>query len=99
MKAGLIGAGVHTLIVLAILLLVIAVSDGTAKWGISMVLMWTIEIWAMPLYALFGWDWTVQGFYLLSLFGGGLLYFLLFYMGTHFVLNSTYGSASKSPGS
>ena len=74
MKAGLIGAGIHTFIVLAVLLKVLSLSDGTAQWGISMGLAWTIEIWAVPLYTHFDWDWEVQSFYLLSLFGGGLLF-------------------------
>ena len=51
-----------------------------------MALMWTLEIWTVPLYLLFDWDWAVRSFYLFSLVGGGLVWFLLTYAGTRFVL-------------
>ena len=85
MKAGLIGAAIHTLIVLAVFLKVLTLSDGTAKWGVSMGLAWTLEIWTVPLYWLFGWDWEVKSFYLLCMLGGGVLYFVITYLGTRFV--------------
>ena len=86
MKAGLIGAGIHTFIVFAVLLKVLTLSDGTAKWGVSMGLLWTLEIWLVPLYTYFGWDWNVRSFYLLCLLGGGLFYFVMTYLGTCIVL-------------
>ena len=85
-KAGLIGAGIHTFIVLAVFLKVLTLSDGTAKWGVSMGLLWTLEIWVAPLYLYFDWDWDVQSFYLLCLLGGGLFYFVMTYLGTRIVL-------------
>jgi hypothetical protein len=97
-KVGLIVAGVHTFIVLAVLLKVLSLSDGTAKWGISMGLAWTIEIWTVPLYTHFDWDWGVQSFYLLCLLGGGVLYFLMAYAGTRFVLRLNDISRNKNAG-
>ena len=85
-RAGLIGAGIHTFIVLAVFLKVLTLSDGTAKWGVSMGLLWTLEIWLAPLYWLFGWNWDVQSFYMLSILGGGLFYFVMTYLGARIVL-------------
>jgi hypothetical protein len=87
------GDRLRTLFILPIL--VIALSDGTAKWGISMILLWSIDIWAVPLYALFGWDWSVPRFYLLSLLDGGFLYFLLRYLSAHLFFKWKYNPSSS----
>jgi hypothetical protein len=94
-KAGFMIAGVHTLIVLVVLLVVLTLSDGTAKWGVSMGLLWTIELWAVPLYSFFGWDWNVKSFYFLCLIGGGLVYFLVAYIGTRVFLSRKHLSRNQ----
>jgi len=57
-------------------------------------LMWTLEIWTVPLYALLDWNWEVQSFYLLSLTGGGFVWFLVTCTGTRFVLKLKHASRS-----
>lgn len=85
-NVGFIIAGIHTLIVFAMLLKVLSLNDGTERWGTSMLLAWTLEIWAIPLYTALGLDWEVTSFYALCFIGGGVIYFLVGYMGTYLVL-------------
>ncbi|MBM2840115.1 MAG: hypothetical protein HW412_643 [Bacteroidetes bacterium] len=86
LKVGFLIAGIHTLIVLAMLLKILSVSDGTERWATSMLLAWTVEIWTVPLYTVLGWHWEVHSFYVLCFLGGGVIYFLMGYMGTRLVL-------------
>ena len=86
LKVGFLIAGIHTLIVLAMLLKILSVSDGTERWGTSMLLAWTVEIWTAPLYTVLGSDWEIRSFYALCFLGGGVIYFLIGYLGTRLVL-------------
>jgi len=86
LKVGFLIAGIHTLIVLAMLLKILSLSDGTERWATSMLLAWTVEIWTVPLYTVLGWNWKIPSFYALCFLSGGVIYFLMGYMGTCLVL-------------
>jgi hypothetical protein len=78
-QAGLVLVVLHTAIVLFALSRIQATSDGTEQWAISMMLLWTIDIWAIPVVLLFDMDVPNDGFFALSFLGGAVVYFLLGY--------------------
>jgi hypothetical protein len=93
-RSGLILATVHSVIVLAVLLKVLTLEDPTARWGASMMLAWTIDIWLVPLYSVAELDWEVPSFFTFSFLGGGLVYFVIGYGANWLWLKLRRGSSA-----